>query len=403
MPDITGRVSEAFYRAVEHLFQQGGFTPDMMLQEPVIDLIEATAGVFNSAIDTGIKHSTPAALTERLRTDATMFSGFKVFNSLNESGLSLTDDKGNIKSWDAFRLDALKIDNAYNQNYLRTEYNFAIASAQGAARWADITAGGDDAEIQYRTAGDDHVRVTHQILNGITLPATHPFWENYFPPNDWGCRCTAIQVRKGKYPRTDSGAAMQLGETATSGKNKEVFRFNPGKQERVFPKRHAYNTSACVNCQYNTVQLAKNNNPLCEVCAQIRQIAEWKTKARRNPQEANTEVKNWINTSPFDSVKAPSLHTGKLFLSHRVVKNYLAHAYSSEAKWIVTKLEKSADRLTFVSSAGITPGKERQKHKMGIWSFNYYTFNFMGKDWDIAKGISKDGAREMPYSIRPKK
>ncbi|MCS2679780.1 hypothetical protein NXV81_04420 [Bacteroides ovatus] len=47
---------------------------------------------------------------------------------------------------------------------------------------------------------------------GITLPASDPFWAEFYPPNGWGCRCSVVQVRKSKYPPTDHEEAYGKGE-----------------------------------------------------------------------------------------------------------------------------------------------------------------------------------------------
>ncbi len=71
--------------------------------------------------------------------------------------------------------------------------NFRMANA--AARWKTLQAGKAFMPyIHYQTMGDEHVRHSHQLLNNIVLPVDHPFWQVYFPPNDWGCRCTASGI-----------------------------------------------------------------------------------------------------------------------------------------------------------------------------------------------------------------
>lgn len=47
---------------------------------------------------------------------------------------------------------------------------------------------------RYVTAGDDRVRPTHAILDGVTLPKGHKFWQDFYPPNGWNCRCQAIPL-----------------------------------------------------------------------------------------------------------------------------------------------------------------------------------------------------------------
>ena len=68
-----------------------------------------------------------------------------------------------------------------------------------------------------------------------------PFWEQFMPPNGWNCRCVVVQVRKGRYPESDSQQAVGIGEEITEEPKKRIFRFNPGKELKVFPDKHPYN------------------------------------------------------------------------------------------------------------------------------------------------------------------
>lgn len=47
---------------------------------------------------------------------------------------------------------------------------------------------------QYLATGDDATRASHQALDGIILPANHPFWEKHTPPWEWGCRCQVVGI-----------------------------------------------------------------------------------------------------------------------------------------------------------------------------------------------------------------
>ena len=87
---------------------------------------------------------------------------------------------------------------------------------------------------------DDRVREDHAILHGTTLPPSDPFWSLYLPPNGWNCRCTAVQVRKGKYPQSDPALSMLRGNNCTENAKQQIFRFNPGKDLQLFPPKHPY-------------------------------------------------------------------------------------------------------------------------------------------------------------------
>lgn len=228
------------------LHKKKAFHPEMLKEKPAVELLREINRVLQHAIAGSINHEVPPELTRYLQNDVFVFSGFKTYNELREASLLLTDESGGIKPLDRFRRDVEKIDSTYNGNYLEAEYNFATGSAQMAAKWSHVAADGDRYDLQYRTARDNRVRRDHAALHDTTLPASDPFWDKYYPPNGWNCRCTVVQVRKGKYPRSNSEEAMRRGEVATmqiskDGSNRaEMFRFNPGKDKVVFPERHPY-------------------------------------------------------------------------------------------------------------------------------------------------------------------
>ena len=82
-------------------------------------------------------------------------------------------------------------------------------------------------------------------LHGVTLPPDDPFWNEYYPPLGWNCRCTVVQVRRGKYAESDSHAATAAGRQATA--KTPSFRFNPGKQRKCFPDNVSYLKHAGAN------------------------------------------------------------------------------------------------------------------------------------------------------------
>ncbi|MBP7174368.1 MAG: hypothetical protein KBA33_09940 [Cloacibacterium sp.] len=182
-----------------------------------------------------------------LEKDAFIFSGLKTHAQLAEARSFLKDESGNIRPYYDFEQKILKLNANYNQHYLQAEYEFAVHSSQSAANWANLQEDTERYWLQYRTAGDDRVRVSHQKLNKITLPKNDVFWTEYYPPNGWRCRCVAVEVLADNYTLSDSGKAIKEGETATSqigknGKNKlEIFRFNPGIEKKIFPPKNAYN------------------------------------------------------------------------------------------------------------------------------------------------------------------
>lgn len=43
--------------------------------------------------------------------------------------------------------------------------------------------------FRYVTAGDEDVRPNHEAQQGVTLPKDHDFWQVWWPPNGYNCRC----------------------------------------------------------------------------------------------------------------------------------------------------------------------------------------------------------------------
>jgi SPP1 gp7 family putative phage head morphogenesis protein len=192
-----------------------------------------------------------------LQNDTFYFSVLKTHAQLFEASRLLLNSDGKIKPFAEFFKDVKKINEAYNRHYLEAEYQFAVASSQMASKWSNFS---DDYNLQYRTAGDKRVRDSHDKLRDTTLPKSDSFWDSFYPPNGWHCRCTAVEVLPEDYKVSDSKKAIAKGELATSqigkdGKNKlEIFRFNPGKQKVVFPPSHPYSKVAGAKTVINKVK-----------------------------------------------------------------------------------------------------------------------------------------------------
>lgn len=252
---------------------------DLLADSEVRKFIDRQKLVFDNAVDTALKEvPLDEVSVQRLKESNYVFSGIKTFHELKETFPSLLDEDGNRKPFERFLNDVQKVHKTYNVQYLRTEYNFAHASALMAARWKKFEQDGDRYLLQYRTMYDKRVRRTHRMMHNITLPITSPFWDKYFPPNGWNCRCTVVQVRKGKYPVSDETEAMNLGSQATAGKYQEMFMFNPGKRMTTFPAYNGYTLRKCNRCEVrpDKMQLAADipDNELCKACRIVQGMKE---------------------------------------------------------------------------------------------------------------------------------
>lgn len=266
----------------------------LLTDSDVRKFIERQKLIFDNAVDTALKEVPLDDISvQRLKESNYVFSGIKTFHELNETFPSLLDEEGNRKPFNQFLNDVQKVYDAYNVQYLRTEYNFAQASALMAARWKKFEQDGDRYNLQYRTMYDKRVRRTHRMLHNITLPIESPFWDKYFPPNGWNCRCTVVQVRKDKYPVSNEQEAMNLGSQATAGKYQEMFMFNPGKRMTTFPAYNGYTLRKCNRCEVrpDKMKLAADipDNEVCRVCRLLQEMRAGKERL----QEQRKAVRQW--------------------------------------------------------------------------------------------------------------
>lgn len=295
---IRKQLSELFDGMMHTLYSQEGsqFRIEVLAKPKVQEFINAHAG----ALDSSFKQVEMSdVMRKRLQRSDYIFSGMKTFHELNEAFPSLLDSNGNRKTFEAFLNDVRKIDKTYNSNYLRAEYNFVQSSAEMAAKWERFSEDGDRYNLQYRTANDSKVRPEHAALNGVTLPPSDPFWEEYYPPNGWNCRCTVVQVRKSKYPATPHEEAMALGEEALQHDTKGIFHFNPGKENKAVPDYNPYTIRRCRDCDIakGKIKLAKvvPENELCAACKLVRSIEQNKIDTEVSRSKINTAKKSLVN------------------------------------------------------------------------------------------------------------
>lgn len=229
-------------KAFNTLYKQKTYKPDDLLKVPEFRaVVEEMSHIFSTAIP----HETPAEMKAYLEKDAFVFSGLKAHAQLAEARSYLKDENGNIRPYYQFERDVLKLNETYNKNYLKTEYNFAVHSAQSAANWANHQNDESRYWLEYRVTGIN-TRPTHQAMSGICLPKSDTFWTEFYPPNGWECHCWATDVLAREKTLSDSQKAIEAGQKATTqigknGKNKlEMFRFNPGIEKKMFPPKNTY-------------------------------------------------------------------------------------------------------------------------------------------------------------------
>lgn len=345
--DINQNVLKAALKAFEKLFKRKGYQPeDLGKVKEYKQLIEATNAVLKPAVQDNVVEGT---LRKALEEDVFLFSGLKTHAQLFEASRLLTDDRGQRKSFAAFERDFQRLQSTYNSSWLEAEFNYSNAAATAADRWSRL----DEDEnfvLQYRTADDERVRQSHEKLHNTTLPKSDPFWDSYYPPNGWNCRCIAIEVRPGKHKLSDPVEAAQKGEKATTqlgkgGVNKAaIFRFNPGKRKVIFPPKHPYRKVQ--GAQLAVEELLKQGN----VAAAKKLIIEQKREVYSKPLQ--NQYSSVFNTTKGGKVEVHEL----VDLRAEDYKDVLNAAKAIAREGKIVKIQPIIDRSEILFRGKIYPG-----------------------------------------------
>ena len=378
-------------------------TPELLSERPIQRVIRKTADYFSGAISERV----PPKMADALRNDLYIFSGFRTYHELKESAERLLRPDGSLKPFSEFYNDTLKVRDKYNKAWLKAEYNYAVRTADAAARWAEIEKDKEHIDLLYETVGDSNVRPDHAALEGVCLPVDDPFWAIAYPPNGWNCRCRVLRVAKGSHPYSNSGEATEAFMESTSGKS-ELFKYNPGKEQRIFSDKHPYYSKRGIrHCAISGDKLAANldKNEECEV---LRNLVKNQTLSK-----TKETILNWAKKEK-GAHKAPNTKTGKILMSKKVAERYLYHARSKEEKILIVDIVRQSEKLSFLREDKLGEKKDmtnprdvkniEEKKQRGVISYTVYTLENERGKWKI--GFERTQLGEAPYyvfSMRKKK
>ena len=386
-------------------------TPDTLQQPAVRALIQQTADVLGAPLDDAtIQYKIPDEMMRSLREDVFVFSGFKTYHQLKEASELLLDEQGRVKSFNQFWRDVSAIREKYNRNWLHAEYNFAVASSQMAAKWAEQSADADICDLTYSTAGDDKVRPDHAALDGVTLPVEDPFWSYAYPPNGWNCRCNVIRSLKGSRPLSDSERCQETFMQTTEG-HEEIFRYNPGRDKVLFPPHHPYyGKRGYKHCLNPHLATSLGDGEECKVHGKLEGIDDLEqeqVRAKENIDQCKKEIDkyNGVIVESGDSVAS-----GSLILLRGSLNSIREHAYTdiSVQRWlskITPNLRLDARYIGWgevrykVDKSGVLVRKHPEAEL-----FTYYEITLEGKPYYInAKAHRRYDNKEVIYTIEPKR
>jgi Phage Mu protein F like protein len=257
----------------------------------------------------------------QLEKNVYSFSGAKNYQELKSLSLALKDELGVQREFADFKKEALKIDNAYNGRFLKTEYDTAIGSGQMAAKWVDINEHKDIYPLlEFDAVVDGKTSTLCKGLDKTVLPVNHPFWKQYYPPNHFKCRSDVRQLSVGTVTQNIPTAEIP-----------DMFKTNLAEDGLAFPAKHTYYIG-CPQEVLKKAEMLRDNvysqlpkTPLMKKNVHVASLADIKDLEQnitlsRRLAEHGEEV--FIQPHSFtDKVKNPELKLGANQADFKVDKN----------------------------------------------------------------------------------
>lgn len=231
--DLDKIVNGAARKVYNQLLKEGDIDANTWLSN-VQEIWEGIEDGFGKPM-IDFKYSDPSyELMATFRDNIQLFAAFKNHQEISELVSLLKDDTGATRSFSEFKALAEPVIGKYNKNYLEAEYNHAIASAQMSDKWLEFEREKERFPyLRYRAQKDDRVRDDHKRLDGITLPLEHEFWNSFFPPIGWGCRCFVEQT-------DEPNESQNTDDLPNFEEVPAVFRNNPARTGELFTDQHPY-------------------------------------------------------------------------------------------------------------------------------------------------------------------
>lgn len=226
--DPIMKIAEALTRQVWNTKEMPDTINKRMVRAFAEEYIKAL-GEGYSAIDYSTADS---KLYGRLVNDVYQFSAAKNYSQLKSLSEALMNEQGKLRSFSEFKVAAFEINDKHINQWLKTEYDTAVAGAQMGGKWEQIQ---EDKEIlpllSFDAVMDDRTSELCGGFDGVTKPVDDDFWKRYYPPNHFNCRSTVRQLSEGKETPNNKISIPEI---------PAMFRTNLAEKGLAFPDGHPY-------------------------------------------------------------------------------------------------------------------------------------------------------------------
>lgn len=94
---------------------------------------------------------------------------------------------------------------------LKTIYRANLRSARAAGQWDRIQRTKRALPyLVYLLGPSKRHRPSHEAKNGLVLPVDDPFWQTWYPPNGWGCKCHVRQITRREAEEIGIGESPEI-------------------------------------------------------------------------------------------------------------------------------------------------------------------------------------------------
>jgi SPP1 gp7 family putative phage head morphogenesis protein len=234
-------MAEQLADMVKEVYQSGGrHSIDMPVVGKYIDkLWQATQKGFGAAYNPFDYDTPDTQMLAHLMANVYTFSAAKNQQQLRALTNALIGDNGKLRSFSEFKQKAFEINDKHVNQWLKAEYNLAVAGGQMASKWVRIQeSAGSLPMLQFDAVMDKRTSELCAGLNGVIKPINDPFWNKYYPPNHFGCRSTVRQLPASYKPTPDG--------TYTPPEIPPMFQTNLGKAGLIFPPGHSYYNNVAI-------------------------------------------------------------------------------------------------------------------------------------------------------------
>jgi len=117
------------------------------------------------------------------------------------------------------RLTGWRIDNIYSTNLSSAYQTGRFIQQEEVKKYYPYR--------QYIAVGDKKTRKTHNANNKKIYPVDHKFWDYWYPPNGFRCRCTTRLISKARLKKM--GERPETNWSSTDNYPDKGFDYHPGK------------------------------------------------------------------------------------------------------------------------------------------------------------------------------